>query len=295
MNPYSIEGNNNDSQSALNTLIFRAPLGTDLKQYEVIGQIVSSSHPAISSYPITNSFYPNLSRISYTTNTTGWTFQPNYEVIFQDSVQSGVKNRVSNKIKLENISLPLSNSIITEDNNVLSPYISIQQNYPVSNSYTHNLNYLEVAFSPQNEVNDDIVAQLGYFNIGDYIGNPSQLSQSLNYYPDLNILRDNYFKKYTLGNKSNYNLFDYIRLIKYFDNSLFKMIKDFVPARTSLASGIVIKQHLLERNKYPVPQLTQSQYYYTASIGSSGSMLNDQRIYISSTDQQSFPLETFAM
>ena len=27
------------------------------------------------------------------------------------------------------------------------------------------------------------------------------------------------------------------------------MIKDFVPARTSLASGIVVKQHLLERNK----------------------------------------------
>jgi hypothetical protein len=33
------------------------------------------------------------------------------------------------------------------------------------------------------------------------------------------------------------------------------MIKDFVPARTSLASGVVIKQHLLERNKYPQPQV----------------------------------------
>jgi hypothetical protein len=33
------------------------------------------------------------------------------------------------------------------------------------------------------------------------------------------------------------------------------MIRDFVPARTSLASGVVIKQHLLERNKYPQPQI----------------------------------------
>jgi hypothetical protein len=33
------------------------------------------------------------------------------------------------------------------------------------------------------------------------------------------------------------------------------MIKDYVPARTSLATGIVFKQHILERNKYPVPQL----------------------------------------
>ena len=44
------------------------------------------------------------------------------------------------------------------------------------------------------------------------------------------------------------------------------MIKDFVPARTSLASGLVIKQHLLERNKYPQPQVTQSNVYYTGSI-----------------------------
>jgi hypothetical protein len=32
------------------------------------------------------------------------------------------------------------------------------------------------------------------------------------------------------------------------------MIQDFTPARTDLASGIVIKQTTLERNKYPVPQ-----------------------------------------
>ena len=63
-------------------------------------------------------------------------------------------------------------------------------------------------------------------------------------------LNKEYFKKYT----HNYNIWDYIRLIKYFDNSLFKMIQDFTPARTDLASGIVIKQTTLERNKYPVPQ-----------------------------------------
>jgi hypothetical protein len=33
------------------------------------------------------------------------------------------------------------------------------------------------------------------------------------------------------------------------------MIADWTPARTDLASGIVIKQTTLERNKYPVPQL----------------------------------------
>jgi hypothetical protein len=32
------------------------------------------------------------------------------------------------------------------------------------------------------------------------------------------------------------------------------MLQDWVPARTSLAAGIVVKQHVLERNKYPLPQ-----------------------------------------
>tara|TARA_R100001377_G_C3155095_1_gene97721 strand:- start:117 stop:818 length:702 start_codon:yes stop_codon:yes gene_type:complete len=36
------------------------------------------------------------------------------------------------------------------------------------------------------------------------------------------------------------------------------MIKDFVPARTSLASGIVIKQHILERNRYKTPTVNQN-------------------------------------
>jgi hypothetical protein len=57
-----------------------------------------------------------------------------------------------------------------------------------------------------------------------------------------------------------------MRLIKFFDNSLFKMIKDFVPARTSLASGVVIKQHLLERNKYP--NTNQHQVNYSLLCGS---------------------------
>ena len=58
------------------------------------------------------------------------------------------------------------------------------------------------------------------------------------------------------------------------------MIKDFVPARTSLASGIVIKQHLLERNKYPQPQVEREEILLTGSIsvgdieGGPGGMMN---------------------
>ena len=43
-----------------------------------------------------------------------------------------------------------------------------------------------------------------------------------------------------------HSVWEYIRLIKFYNNSLFKMIKDFVPARSSVSSGIIIKPHILE-------------------------------------------------
>lgn len=138
----------------------------------------------------------------------------------------------------------------------------MQQNYPASSSYTRDVNYLEVGFSPQNEINEDIMDSLGYFNIGDYIGDPRQISSSALTYPALDSLRNDYFKKYT----SSYDFTDYLRLIKFFDNSLFKMVKDFIPARTGAATGAIIKQNLLERNRQRPAQLTFTQPEYTASI-----------------------------
>jgi hypothetical protein len=57
-------------------------------------------------------------------------------------------------------------------------------------------------------------------------------------------------------------------LIQFFDNSLFKTVSDWVPARASLAAGIIIKQHLLERNKYPVPQAEISTSIANVASGS---------------------------
>ena len=241
MNPYSIEGNQLEgAQSSPNSLYFRAPLGSVLDN-DITQTTRTSIHPGISQYPVTQSF---ITGDSYYYLSGSFSFEPNYETIYQDQFAAGVKNAVSEKIKIVSSSYPSGNT--------LSPYISIQQtSYSVEN-FTKDVDYVEVAFSPQDEINDDIISQLGSFNIGDYIGDPRQVSSSLTYYPNFNKLRDEYFSKYT----HNYNLWDYIRLIKFYDNSLFKMIQDFTPARASLASGIVIKPTLLERCKYPLPQPT---------------------------------------
>ena len=237
MNPHSIEGNTINSSP--NELVFRASLGGELYTNSL------SIHPKVTgSWVVTQSFSGSNGGFSNFNFNSTPTFIPNVETFFADQPIAGIKNIVGDKIRIENNIIP--------EGNTLSPFSSLSQMANISQSYTPNINYLEVAFSPANEINEDIMDQIGYFNIGEYIGDPRLRSSSATSYPDLDNLRDDYFQKYT----KNYNLKDFIRLIKFFDNSLFKMIKDFVPARTSLASGIVVKQHLLERNKYPQPQLS---------------------------------------
>lgn len=240
MNPLSIEGNSiSGTNSTFNSLLFRAPLGSVLDSGSNSPR--TSVHPSITgSLPSTSSF--SVGSLYYMSGS--FTFISNYETMYQDQFSAGIKNAVTEKIKIVEPAYP--------EGNTLSPYISIQQTSYLSESFNRDINYVEAAFSPQDEVNDDIISQLGNFNIGNYIGDPRQVSTKATSYPDFDRLRNEYFIKYT----HNYDLWDYIRLIKFYDNSLFKMIKDFTPARASLATGIVIKQTLLERNKYPLPQAT---------------------------------------
>ena len=248
MNPSSIEGNS--LNNGPNELIFRASLGGELYTESI------SIHPKVTgSWIPTSSFVGNS---NFYFNSTP-NFVRNEEYFFYDQPVVGIKNAISDKIRLVNNIMP--------EGNTLSAIKSLSQDLAISQSYTSNTNLLEVAFSPQNEINEDIMDQMGYFNIGEYIGDPRLRSSSDQSYPALDNLRNAYFEKYT----KNYDLVDFIRLIKFFDNSLFKMIKDFIPARTSLASGIVIKQHILERNKYPQPQTNINS---TTAYISSGSINN---------------------
>ena len=251
MNSDSIEGSS--PSSSADNLCFRARL----KSIEGSATL-KSSHPKISgsvSY-ITQSF-------SSDSDFRLWNYRPQYwsphtYFVYQDQPAAGIKNRITEKIRTENLSLPSGDT--------LSPIRSVQQNYLTkeSGSYTKDISLLEIAFSPQNEINDDINSSMGYFNIGEYIGDPRQIYDSVTSYPDLDYLQNTYFQKYY----KNYDLNDYIRLIKFFDNSLFKMIKDFTPTKSSLATGVVIKQHILERNKQKPPSTESSQSYYTSSVNS---------------------------
>jgi len=262
MNPLSIEtGYLTGSLSPVETLAFRTREGED---WSLTGSATSFDYLSI--HPkITGSFTPTSSFVSRgnprNTYSVAGLYQGNREFQFLNQPIAGIKNRINDKIRVENLEFP--------EGDTLTYYRPLQQNNEASQSFTDHTNYIEVGFSPSNQVNDDIIAQLGQLNIGEYIGDPRQRSSSLDYYEDLNNLRDEYFEKYI----KNYNLNDFIRLIKYFDNSLFKMIKDFVPLRNSTATGIIIKQHLLERNKYPQPRVNK--FTTVAITPNTGSTINE--------------------
>ena len=140
--------------------------------------------------------------------------------------------------------------------NVLSPYISIQT--PTTSSSEFNsvdLHFVDVSFSPQNELNARLSSSISSlnpsFNIDNYIGDPGLIE--LSSYDSL-INQKNYFISASSAVSGGAKPLDYkgfIELVKNFDNSLFKMLKDFVPARTNLLTGVTIKSPILERNKIP--------------------------------------------
>ena len=133
----------------------------------------------------------------------------------------------------------------TISGSTLSPHVSVQENTLSSSiiDFTPDLDIAQIAISPQDSIDQDIINQLGWFDIDQYIGDPN-LSGSKNY-PKLDELKEFYFKKYY----KKTNTAEAIKLLSYFDNSLFKMLKDFVPAKTLLNTGLVIKPTILERSK----------------------------------------------
>jgi hypothetical protein len=161
-------------------------------------------------------------------------------------------------------------SSLTLSSSFLHPEASLQ--YYQNNNRINSTN-LEVGFSPADTINSNIVSTEGYFSIDQLIGSPGyQYSSS---YTQLESFKNTYFSNYTQPN----SIWEYIRLIKFYNNSLFKMIKDYVPARSNLSTGIIVKSHMLERNKYARHEPSMSFNNYSQSIdtafitGSSGGSL----------------------
>jgi len=237
LNPESIEGNY--YTSSYSDLVARWPLGNNLYTYNhSLTASVASVAPdqKIQAWTASFSNFPNKNNYNSFT-----------EIYYADVANSGYANPVNDKIRI------VSGSVY---GTTLSAVKSIQ--VPDLIPTTKDIHLLDASLSPQDEIDRAIIAQLGSsYNIDDIIGNPATGS-----YYELQPIQNEFFKKFT--NKYNYK--DYIRLIEFFHNSLFRTLKDFTPARTNTSTGVVIKPHLLER---PVIYRSEPMFTYfdvTASI-----------------------------
>ena len=102
-------------------------------------------------------------------------------------------------------------------------------------------NRLGLFLSPTKELNMDILKAFGDFNIDNYIGDYGD--EYKDHYSELDKLRVYYFKRL------NRDIYEYIRLVKYIDKSLFDVLQDVAPARANVSKGLLIEPHFLERNK----------------------------------------------
>jgi len=176
---------------------------------------------------------------------------------------------------------------------VLSPHISLQLQPTASPSFrTNDLHYVDISFSPQDKIDiftsASITATNPTWSMDDFIGDPRY--QYNNSYPTLEAERTKYLSPLSASivsysgssasgsiGATDYNSF--IRLIQFFDNSLFKMLKDYVPARTSLSTGITISSPILERNKWVFANPSS-----TSEIEVEGGTINGPSIQTEYTD-----------
>lgn len=164
---------------------------------------------------------------------------------------SQYRSKDISKVRTDN-----TGSIIEGD--TLSRYTSAIK---TDDSYNQDLHNVEVGFSPSDNLDSLINDTLGLdFNIDDYIGDPRD--QTSNSYTGLSSITKTALSSIT----EKYDIKDFIRLIKFFDNVIFKMIKDFVPARSTTDTGVIIKPHLLDRSKIKSISATASQPEYSGSI-----------------------------
>lgn len=253
LNPTSFVGN--DITSSYYDLVYRLPLGN----YDNIsGSRRVSVHPmATGSVAPTASFLgTGSSTVNYgtITNFTTNSFVSESKVDLIQGPDIGAYTLNENKVRITN------NEIIS--GSTLSTYVSVQENV-LSSSYidfTADLDTAQIAVSPQESIDQDIKNQMGWFDIDSYIGDP-QLSGSKTY-PQLDELKEFYFQKYY----KKTSVLESVKLLSYFDSSLFKMLKDFVPAKTLLKTGLVVKPTILERTKQQRFDPAFVQYDYSGSL-----------------------------
>jgi len=115
---------------------------------------------------------------------------------------------------------------------------------PSINDSPTDANKLGIFFSPTEQLNLEIIKFFGNFEFGDLIGKPSDVYEKN--YSRFEKFRQVFYDR-GFGNIDYQTFMNLVRA--YFDKSLFKYIKNLVPARAKLVTGVLVEPSILERPK----------------------------------------------
>jgi hypothetical protein len=226
----------NGNLDAYDELVFRLPLTQKI------------NHTLTSSL---GGYQPKSSTIS--ASFAGWTLSTPYDSIeetyYYDSISLGAGTFDDNKIRLEDNELVGTLDVKTRAER------SQFDKAPLDSKK------IGVYFSPQTMIDEDIIAQFGFTELDQYIGDPGSVES--NSYPRLIQAAQSYWKKYSDKNDIN----AYINMFTLFDLSFFKQLDQLLPARTNKLTGILIQPNILERSKDTIlPKVQRFDNSYTCII-----------------------------
>jgi len=203
---------------------------------------------------------------------------------------------------LDKVRLDLTGSIVT--GSTLSRYTSV---FSERDKYSDDIHTVEVGFNYKDFAENKVRVHLtSSFDIDDYIGDPRDRYAKT--YDKLDRLNETFSKdgftweEITLLWKDWDELWRggdftadprvFTHLLKYYDNSLFRMIRDFVPARSNVNTGFIIEPHALNRNKTKQVEVSWEEKQYTASIHTNDITASDAGAFVTgSTTNYDFILQ----
>jgi len=222
--PKAINGNH--ASSSFTDLVFRLRL---------------DDNKNLSTSPTLNNIAPDQNLFA---NSDG-AFESGSAVGFTANTFSNVEQE--EKSLTPNIGYKLSNSKVRIERNWINSGSGLSVDYRTEQSSYDTApidsNKVGVFFSPTDVINRDIIESVADIDIDKEIGDPRD-EQEL-FYRGLRELAESYFQKYTKTN----NFWEYIRLIKFYDQAIFEQIKKVIPARTKFNFGLLIEPTILERPK----------------------------------------------
>lgn len=257
--PLSIEGTS--WTSSYDELVVRYPFGADLNRYSSswnnptgdytaatntyaqgitaqFNSIISSSHPSV--FAMKNP-WKTTATSTEATGANFWGSAGTASLINDWPTEEGrhytpmpdlISTRtISDKIRIESSTL----------RGMLDPFRKVEESH--YDKAPLDSNRLGIYFAPNFNIDLDIAHDIGGVKFDDYVGNP--LDYGDNEYKALRPIRLHYWKKHL----NPYSFFDYLKIIKQLDHTLFKQIEHLVPARANAQIGLLVQGNMLERPK----------------------------------------------